>query len=125
MLRFDPVTGEIINDNDIYTVRKCGATWYLMKQEYIGYSRKYHKSVYGNHIMGIFDHYETALHAQSYLMRGNITSSTDDAWSTSYITHFENHITYNTYITNTTIPVVTATVPRVLTQVPEEEATIG
>ena len=51
MFSFDPVTGEFINDNSIYTVGKCGPKWYLMKREYIGYSYKYHKSVYGNRII--------------------------------------------------------------------------
>ena len=125
MFRYDPVTGAFIEDNSIYTVRKCGPKWYLMKRECIGYSRKYHKSVYGNHIMGIFDTYEPALKAQSYLLRGtdNITSST--MWSTTYITHFENQITYNLCTADQTFPVVTTMNPRVLTQEPDEDVTIG
>lgn len=115
MFRYDPVTGAFIDDNSIYTVRKCGPKWYLMKRVEIGYSRKYHKSVYSNSIMGTFDHYEPAIRAQSYLMRssGNMTTST--ACCTTYITHFENQITYNLCTTDQTFPVGTLTVPSVLT----------
>ena len=126
MIKFDPVTGEFIHDESIYTVRKCGPKWYLMKQVYVGYSRKYHKSIYSNSIIGTFDHYEPAIRAQSYLMRsGNITTSANNLWSTTYITRFENQMTYNLSTTDQTFPVVTATVPRVLTQAPDGEVTIG
>ncbi len=126
MLRYDPATGEFINDISIYTVRRCGPKWYLMKREYIGYSRKYHKSVYSNHIMGIFDKYEPAILAQRYLTSSsNITTSASSLWSTTYITHFENQTTYNIDTTDQTFPIVTARVPRVLTQAPDEEVAIG
>ena len=96
MISFDPVTGEFINDESIYSVRKCGPKWYLIKQVYVGHSRKYHKSIYSNSIIGIFDQYEPAIRAQSYLMRNNnITTAAHDLWRTTYITHFENQITYN------------------------------
>ena len=124
MLKFDPVTGEFINDESIYTVSKCGPKWYLMKRVYVGHSCKYHKSIYCNRIIGVFDHYETAVRTQSYLMTGNITTSTNDLWSTTYITHFETQTTYHTCTTGTTIPVVTTTVPRVLPVAPDE-VTIG
>lgn len=122
MLNYDPVTHEFFND--IYTVRKCGPKWYLIKMEYIGYSRKYHKSVYGNRIIGTFDHYEPARRAQSYLMTGNITTSTNDSWSTTYTTHFETQTTYNLYSASQTFPVATTMVPRVLPVAPVE-VTIG
>jgi len=126
MLRYDPVTGEFINDIGIYTVRQCGPKWYLMKREYIGSSSKYHKSVYSNRIMGIFDQYEPAILAQRYLMSSsNITTSASNLWSTTYITHFENQTTYNLDTTDQTFPIVTATGHRVLTQAPDEEVTIG
>lgn len=111
MFSFDPVTGEFINDNSIYTVGKCGPKWYLMKREYIGYSYKYHKSVYGNRIMGIFDHYKTALQAQSYLIHSSRNITTSTTWSTTYITRFENQITYNLCTTDQTFPVVTTMDP--------------
>ena len=124
--RFDPETGEFISDcGSMYIVGTCGPKWYLMKRVYVGHSRKYHKSIYCNRIMGVFDHRATAVHAQSYLMRSNITTSTNDSWSTTYITHFETQTTYNTYTTGTTVPVAMTTVPRVLTQMPAEEVTIG
>ena len=126
MFRFDPVTGEFINDESIYSVRKCGPKWYLMKQVYVGYSRKYHKSIYSNSIIGIFNQYESAIRAQSYLMRNNnITTAAHDLWSTTYITHFENQITYNLSTTDQTFPVVTTMAQRVLTQAPDEEVIIG
>jgi hypothetical protein len=125
MFRYDPVTGEFANDDSIYTVRKCGPKWYLIKQVYVGHSRKYHKNIYCNRIIGVFDHYETAARAQSYLMTGNITTSTNSTWCSTYITHFETQTTYHTYTTGTTNPVVTTTFPRVLTQAPDEEVTIG
>ena len=125
MFRYDLVTGAFIEDNSIYTVRKCGPKWYLIKREYIGYSRKYHKSVYGNHIMCTFDQYEPAIRAQRFLLCGSNNTTSSTMWSTTYITHFENQIAYNLCTTDQTYPVGTLMDPRVLTQEPNEEVTIG
>lgn len=125
MFRYDPETGEIISDYGImYVIGTRGLKWYLIKRVYVGHSRKYHKSIYCNSIMGVFDNRETAVLAKFYLTIGNNTISTNDSWSTTYTTYFETQTTYNTYNTGTTFPVATMTVPRVLPVAPDE-ATIG